>query len=57
MEGLGVQEKKEIAEKTRDEKLEEAEKNVFAMFNEKLNESLDKIGENPYFKGLEERSF
>jgi hypothetical protein len=58
MEGLNTEEKIiPIEEETRQEKIEKAEKNVFAMFDEKLHGYLENIGNNPYFQGLEDRGF
>ncbi|MFA6270341.1 MAG: hypothetical protein WC657_03975 [Candidatus Paceibacterota bacterium] len=38
---------------TRIEKIRVAEKNVFDVFQNKLSEVLERLGENPYFRDLE----
>lgn len=39
---------------TRKEKIENAERSVFDDFNKKLAGILERIGENPYFRDLEQ---
>ncbi len=56
MEGFKNQEKILTEEKngeTRNEKIKMAERNVFSIFENKLAEVLDRVGENPYFRDLE----